>query len=62
MQEKCQEAEKYFSEYGPLNLWGPVRPNSRNTPKSGPVDVWLSATLAKCGKMREPCVSCVVTG
>jgi len=34
---KCpEETEKsFFSEFtGPLNLWGPVRSNSLNTPKS----------------------------
>jgi len=35
---KCPDSRsrKNFSECGPLNLWRPVRPNSLNTPTSGP--------------------------
>ena len=30
---QCPEAEKItFQDVGPLNLWGPVWPNSLNTP------------------------------
>ena len=35
MMDSNAKAEHFYN-VGPLNLWGPVQPNSLNTPKCGP--------------------------
>ena len=39
----------FFRMWGPLNLWGPLRPNSLDTPDSGPV--WDTSCVCFCRKL-----------
>jgi len=53
---RCPEAEKItFQNVWPLNLWGLVRLNSLNTPKSGAVCLVSSASLQIPFVQKECC-------
>jgi len=54
---ECSEAEKNnFSKCGALNLWDLVRPNSLNTPESGPE--YLGSRIRSCKPVEASVMCC----